>query len=352
MGTRFWRDRAIQAGFLGLRASGLHRMGGRARGLGAVLMFHHVRPRGGETLRMNRGLEIDPGFLSTVVETLSDLGFDLVSLDDAVASIKDGERARPFAAITFDDGYRDNLDFAAPILRQHGAPFAIYATSGFVGGTVRAWWEDLEAAIRRLPRVKMRLGAEVFDLPAETRAQKEAAADLLAPKLRTCPQAEAQAAVADLLAEAGAEAASGHENLFMNWDALRQLAQDPLCTIGVHTLTHPSLARLDRVTASRELEESRRIIEEKIGRPARHLAFPYGQADAAATREFELARELGFASAVTTRPGMIFGEHAAHLTALPRLSVNGIWQSRGALEALLSGLPFALWNRGRRLNVA
>ncbi len=55
---------------------------------------------------------------------------------------------------------------------------------------------------------------------------------------------------------------------------------------------------------------------------------------------------------MTTRPGMLFPEHAAHPTALPRVSLNGLWQDEAYLEVLLSGAPFALWNRGRRLNVA
>jgi len=71
----------------------------------------------------------------------------------------------------------------------------------------------------------------------------------------------------------------------------------------------------------------------------------------AGRREFNLAREAGFACAVTTRPGMIYAEHAAHLWALPRVSVNGLWQSLGDLESLLSGAPLLLWNRGRRVNV-
>jgi len=63
-----------------------------------------------------------------------------------------------------------------------------------------------------------------------------------------------------------------------------------------------------------------------------------------------LARALGFATAVTTRPGMLFPEHADRLAALPRASVNGRWQSPEALEVLLSGAPFWLWNCGRRIS--
>ena len=76
-----------------------------------------------------------------------------------------------------------------------------------------------------------------------------------------------------------------------------------------------------------------------------------GDPGSAGPREFALARELGFATAVTTRPGHLFADHAAHLHALPRVSVNGCHQSPAALRGLLSGVPFLAWNRGRRLNV-
>lgn len=85
--------------------------------------------------------------------------------------------------------------------------------------------------------------------------------------------------------------------------------------------------------------------------PVDALAYPVGDPTSAGLREFKLAREIGFSCAVTTRPGMLFAAQAAHLTALPRLSVNGLWQNAGALETLLSGAPFFVWNCGRRLNV-
>ena len=69
-----------------------------------------------------------------------------------------------------------------------------------------------------------------------------------------------------------------------------------------------------------------------IGRPARHIAYPVGDPSSAAAREFALATEAGYALAVTTRPGMLFAEHAAHLTALPRVSLNGLWQDLGYLD--------------------
>lgn len=138
----------------------------------------------------------------------------------------------------------------------------------------------------------------------------------------------------------------------MGWDELRGLAADPLCTIGVHTLSHARLAKHDAVGARRELADSRAIIAEKMGQAADHLAYPVGDPTSAGQREFDLARELGFKTAVTTRPGLIFPAHAHHCHALPRVSVNGLWQDRDTLEILLSGAPFALWNGGRLVRAA
>lgn len=138
----------------------------------------------------------------------------------------------------------------------------------------------------------------------------------------------------------------------LDWDEIARVAEHPLATVGAHTLTHPRLAKLDTATMTAEMEESRAQIESRLRRKVRHLAYPVGDPTSAGPREFAEARALGFTTAVTTRPGLIFPEHADHLTALPRLSVNGDWQDLRNIEVLLSGAAFALWNRGRRVNAA
>jgi peptidoglycan/xylan/chitin deacetylase (PgdA/CDA1 family) len=111
------------------------------------------------------------------------------------------------------------------------------------------------------------------------------------------------------------------------------------------------LAKHGEARVRREIGEGRARIEREIGRPVRHLSYPVGDPTSAGMREFAIARETGFDTAVTTRPGHLFPGHADHLHALPRVSVNGLHQSRAALSALLSGVPFLAWNRGRRLSV-
>jgi peptidoglycan/xylan/chitin deacetylase (PgdA/CDA1 family) len=75
-----------------------------------------------------------------------------------------------------------------------------------------------------------------------------------------------------------------------------------------------------------------------------------GDATSAGPRDFALAHELGFKTAVTTRPGVLFPEHVAHLTALPRLSLNGDYQRRRYLRVLLSGAATGLWTGFRRVD--
>jgi peptidoglycan/xylan/chitin deacetylase (PgdA/CDA1 family) len=93
-------------------------------------------------------------------------------------------------------------------------------------------------------------------------------------------------------------------------------------------------------------------IEDALQRPVVHLAYPYGDRFAAGRREFALARTAGFKTAVTTRPGMIFPENAAHLTALPRVSLNGNYQDARILPVLMSGAATAMWNGFRRIDAA
>ena len=157
--------------------------------------------------------------------------------------------------------------------------------------------------------------------------------------------------VGDLAARAGIDGAAMVASLCMDWREIVELSRHPLATIGAYTISHKMLAKWPMGVARQEMLGSKQRIEEKLGAPVRHFAYPVGDPTSAGAREFALAAELGFASAATTRPGMIFPAHRGHLTALPRVSVNGNWQDGGYFEVLMSGAPFALWNRGRRVNL-
>jgi peptidoglycan/xylan/chitin deacetylase (PgdA/CDA1 family) len=346
------KQQIIAAGFAFFRATRLHKIvAPLTLGQGAILMLHHVRPSQGQAFAPNRLLEIEPGFLDAALTRIKRLGFDIISMDEALQRL--GQRsAKPFVTLTFDDGYRDNVEHALPILERHGAPFALFVTTGFADRTARLWWVELEEALRALDTISVEIDKMTVVMPSRTPAEKQAAFDSLYWRLRDGPEERLLDVIASLMAQAGLSSAAIAERLCLDWAGISSLARHPLCTVGVHTLTHPMLAKHAPEVVHRELTESRAIIEARVGMAARHLAYPVGDPTSAGPREFTLAAELGFASAVTTRPGMLFSGHRAHVHALPRLSLNGNWQTLDSLEVLLSGVPFALWNRGRRINVA
>src|SRR6185312_3509232 len=88
-----------------------------------------------------------PGFLDAAIVRVRQLGFDIVSLDEALERIGAKTPGKPFVVFTFDDGYRDNLRYALPILRHHGCPFTLYVPTALVDGVGEVWWQALEDII-------------------------------------------------------------------------------------------------------------------------------------------------------------------------------------------------------------
>lgn len=343
----------FEAGFRAVQATGADRwLAPAARGLGLILAFHRVDPAPPEAFAPNRLLSITPDFLDATLAELDARGFDVIGLDEVPERLSRRDYGPPFAVLTFDDGYRDNLLHARPVLARHKAPWTLFVTSDFADGRGRLWWVELERAVARLDRVRVTIGGRCLDLPARSPQEKALAFDALYRDLRAGSEERLLDAIAGHCREAGLAPGSAAAELCLGWDELRDLARDPSVTIGAHTVSHPMLAKHPLARASREIAEGRARIEAELGRPVRHLSYPVGDAGSAGPREFALARAEDFATAVTTRPGHLFGGHADHLHALPRVSVNGCHQSQAALAGLLSGVPFLAWNRGRRLNVA
>lgn len=344
------RNQLFRATFAALDALGVNRaLASRTRGLGVLLTLHHVRPWDGRAFAPNRLLEIEPGFLDLALTRARDLGFEFVTMDEALARLAAGRSEKPFLHVTFDDGYRDVRDFALPVLRRHGAPATLYVASGFAGHSARIWWLELEAALARATSVTVDLGAGDTALPCSTPAEKDRAWSTIYWALRSGPEERLRAVTGRLAEAQGVDLLSFARELCMGWDELRDLAGDPLVEIGAHTVTHPMLAKHPEPVARAEMAESRGAIAAELGQEPRHFAYPVGDLSAAGPRDYALAAGLGFASAVTTRPGHLTAAHAGALTALPRVSLNGHFQTKAAVDALLAGTPFAMMSAAKRL---
>jgi peptidoglycan/xylan/chitin deacetylase (PgdA/CDA1 family) len=349
-----FRNAVIRAGLEALSRSGAHHLlRPMFAGVGAIFMLHHVRPRRDDEFQPNRHLEIEPEFLRATLEHLRTLDVDFVTMDEVHARLSQRHFARRFACFTFDDGYRDNRDFALPVMREFDAPMNVYVASDFAEGTGRLWWVTLERVIAGASSIEVPIGGSMTRLDTSTPAAKQAAFDRLHGWLRTLPgDHDEQREISALCARHGVDETAIARELCMSWDELKPFAAEALVTIGAHTVSHCNLARQSEATASFEIAASRERIENALQRPVLHFCYPYGDRAAAGKREFALAGSAGFKTAVTTRPGMIFPESADHLMALQRVSLNGNYQDARILPVLTSGAATAVWNGFRRIDAA
>ena len=322
-------------------------------GVGAILTLHHVRPPRPGRFQPNRLLEITPRFLTRVIRYLRRSRVDLVSLDEMHRRLTERDFSRRFVCITIDDGYRDTLKNAYPILKEAGVPFAIYVPTSFPDRLGELWWLALEAVIARNDRIGLHINGRNRTFDCTTLAEKRALYEELYWWLRSQPtENDMRSAVRNLASCYNVDIPAFCNELCMSWEELAELAADPLVTIGAHTVNHPMLAKLPSKAARSEMDLSRSIIEAALSVRPQHLSYPVGDRASAGPREFAIAAELGFKTAVTTRPGVLFASYGKCLTALPRISLNGEFQRLRYVRVLLSGSATAMWNGFRRLDAA
>lgn len=311
-------------------------------------MLHRVRPDCTSPLGVTRSLSITPAFLDQIIISLKAEGTELVSMDEVAERVKFGSpRDRRFVAITLDDGYNDNLNHAYPVFQKHNVPFTVYAAPGLIEGAAVLWWEVAEQLIAKANYVKVPDGPE---WRCGTMFQKRAAFHALMryfslrlTEIEQLPILREMCAAQDMICGVAAD------RDVMSWKELRQIASDPLCTIGAHTVHHFNLKKLSAESVSFEMRHSADMLEENLGKRPVHFAYPYGSIKAAGKREAALAAEEGFISAVTTRHGTIHAEHRTNLHALPRISINGRFQKLIYAQTMMSGATTPIANAGRRV---
>jgi peptidoglycan/xylan/chitin deacetylase (PgdA/CDA1 family) len=344
----------IRTGLETLYFSGMHHlMRPLVGGVGAILMLHHVRPPRSEAFQPNRLLEVTPVFLERLLRRLSRARIDVVSLDEMHQRFISGDFKRRFVCITFDDGYKDLMRWAYPLLKKYQLPFALYIPTSFPDRLGELWWVALEAVIAQNSRIGLVINGKDQFFECGTVQEKRELYDAVYGYLRSMKTEEQlRRTVRDSCATYSVDIASFCRELCMSWEEIVELAAHSLVTIGARTVNHMMLKKVPNDSTVRaEMEMSRSVLEAALGKRPEHLAYPVGDSTSAGPREFRIAAELGLKTAVTTRPGVLFKVHRDHMTALPRISVNGEFQQR-YLKVLMSGAATAMWNGFRRVNAA
>ncbi|WP_247780084.1 polysaccharide deacetylase family protein [Bradyrhizobium sp. 170] len=321
--------------FYGIGSAGLFPVFRRIfAGRAAIVMFHEIQRDCRSELMTGTSAELFDYSLSWLQRE----GWAIVSLEECLAQLAKNDRSRRYAVLTFDDGYRDNVSVALPILERHNAPFMVYVPTAALTRTLQSWWLGLRELIRSRDDVTIDAMGLRFRCP-DFRSKQFA--------LRKVDQwvhhdFKRVAALATTFNKAGISTSALNDRYFLDARALQGLSRHPLASIGGHTTSHAALATLDAASARDELADNRNYLENLLQLSVRHLAYPYG---AYGLREEHLANEVGYVSAVTTRHSQL-SDHQPNQFALPRIGVCSSFDSETSFAARMSGVQSAMLKLG------
>jgi peptidoglycan/xylan/chitin deacetylase (PgdA/CDA1 family) len=228
--------------------------------------------------------------------------YRVLAVEDLVERVRQGTAPRNTLALTFDDGYRDNLSHAAPILAQHRLPATIFLATGYIGTPDVPWFDRVALAFKLSRRSDVTLpGCQPLQL--KTEGDRLAGLELAMGWLKTLPDDERRRAVERLVVDLRPRGPGRPKRVMLSWeevDALRGLG----FSIGAHTVTHPILSRVTPERAREEIQGSKDAIERTLGAPVRAFAYPNGGPEDYSSTTVRLVQECGFTCAVSTRRGL------------------------------------------------
>ncbi len=229
-------------------------------------------------------------------------------------------------ALTFDDGYANNLHQALPLLQKYQVPATIFVITGAVTDTIPSYWEVLVQAILKsdddrplppeihLPHQKKFMRYSLHTLEDRVRTYLA-----LRSYLSNLHGAERLALLQRILESLGLNGARINNHRALTLPELSKLAHNPLITIGSHTVSHPPLDRLSAERVWWEVRTAMEQIADWTGREVRYFAYPYGRANGQVR---QIVRAAGYEAACGTRQEGV--DSRSGLSYLPRLHV-GDW---------------------------
>jgi peptidoglycan/xylan/chitin deacetylase (PgdA/CDA1 family) len=322
-----------------------HRWRGAAGGARArpplILMYHRVSD-----------LDTDPQMLcvrpqrfAAQLEALR-TRYEVVSLRELVQRREQGQAIEGLAAITFDDGYADNLLTARPLLERHGTPATVFVASSYVGRDAEFWWDELERVLLRPGKLPATLQLQVGDRAYRANLGEDASYDesscardrtwnLHCPATPTrrhalyrylhrmlylldSPQREELLEQLRAWAGLAREARATHRPL--DEAQTVALAHGDVVEVGAHTATHPVLSMLPIEQQKAEIELSKRALEHILSRPVTTFAYPYGSLSDYRAQTVKVVADLGFECACSTFAATVDGGYDRF--QLPRFTVR------------------------------
>ncbi len=309
-----------------------------------ILTYHSVMPAAADIDAGEARNVVDQEMFAWQMRYLAK-HFCCLRLEEAVDLLRRGRPLPRYAAVvTFDDGFRNNLLYAYPVLRRFGVPATIFLTTGHIGRGTQLLWTERVGRLLRAAKLPQRLTIAADPAPLtlsfQTPAERDEAARDVVKRLKSMPSDQRDRVVGELehqLDRANRGHVAGEPNrdryTFLTWGEARELARGGM-TIGSHTVEHPIMSSLDDDRRICEVVDSKREIERHVGTPCTLFSYPNGTADDFDDRDKANLQKAGYVAAVTQIAGA--NDERSDLYGLRRLNI-GRGHGRQLFVAQVSG---------------
>jgi peptidoglycan/xylan/chitin deacetylase (PgdA/CDA1 family) len=263
--------------------------------------------------------------------------FEVLAVREVFARLQRGD-ALPerVASITFDDGYRDNLSHALPVLEKHGVPMTLFVVSGGVEEGTPFWWDRVIASVwrtqsRSVDLAKLGLAGETRELPLSRLHRGESLEHLLELLWDGAP-----GDVPDVVQRIEATLGPGAEHLLPARLSPQEIASLHArgVEIGAHSVSHRNLALMNDTEVRAEMKTSKTYLETLCQDQIAGFAYPAGKSTEAVK---EAARAGGFTYALTTARGLnraVFDPFNLMRIGMPDSSVADFKRCLGTIARL------------------
>ena len=303
-----------------------------------ILAFHGFSDGQEDDEVLDAELHLPVNLFRSVCEFLAS-NYQVIPLRKLVDCLKVREKPPPNAVVlTFDDGYESNFRLAYPILKEFGLPGTIFATTGFLDGAEKLWFQRVDLALGHTKKqhVDWKFEHGKDRLPLVTREQRQAALARLLPEFKRLPDEDSLGEVDRLERSLGVQEPKAGDMPKpmrpMTWDQARKMSASSLIEFGGHTHTHPILARCNVAAMRGEIFTCRDRLNQELGKVPRSFCHTNGSRDDYTDETLNLLRDAGFDAAVTMEHGHVRAN--TPLMELPRYgSPESVWEA----EATVSG---------------
>ena len=263
----------------------------------AILIYHRVCPR-----TDNWSLApLSPESFETQMKYFAQ-NYEVLSLDRLVQYATSGKSFPEKAVVvTLDDGYKDNYLYAYPILRKYNIPATIFLTTGYIGASELFWWDKVAYIIESNISIK-KLNLNDFGIYSlQSELEKTQVKSIICEKLKKLSDNKRKSIIEKLLDICQVEIPRDlGKKLFLSWKEVKEMDNAGV-TFGAHSVNHPILINMPLEQSKNEIVQSKKDIEEKLGKKVTAFSYPNGNFNAEIV---ELVRKSGFTCAVSVYPGM------------------------------------------------